>query len=46
MSALSAHLMTLLALDMARIGLRVNLAADFVSCFHTVTVHPYFIGSM
>uniref|UniRef100_A0A7M5XFZ6 Smad anchor for receptor activation-like C-terminal domain-containing protein n=3 Tax=Clytia hemisphaerica TaxID=252671 RepID=A0A7M5XFZ6_9CNID len=30
MSALSAHLMTLLALDMTRIGLRVNLAADFV----------------
>lgn len=31
MSALSSHLMTLLALDMTRIGLRVNLAADFVS---------------
>jgi len=47
MSALSAHLMTLLALDMARIGLRVNLAADFVSCFHTVILCTlYFIGSM
>lgn len=31
MSALSPHLMTLIALEMTRIGLRVNLAADFVS---------------
>lgn len=31
MSALSPHLMALIALDMTRIGLRVNLAADFVS---------------
>lgn len=30
MSALSAHLMALLGLEMTRIGLRVNLAADFV----------------
>lgn len=30
MSALSPHLMTLIALEMTRIGLRVNLAADFV----------------
>ena len=31
MSALSPHLMTLIALEMTRIGLRVNLAANFVS---------------
>jgi len=30
MSALSPHLMTLIALEMLRIGLRVNLASDFV----------------
>ena len=31
MSALSPHLMVLIGLNMLRIGLRVNLASDFVS---------------
>ena len=34
MSALSPHLMTLIALEMTRIGLRVNLAANFVSFYY------------
>ena len=44
MSALSPHLMALIALDMTRIGLRVNLAADFVSLVNMMML--IFLGFM